>query len=177
MGSWFSYVVPGVERPSLHLPWAVQNKKHALEVECDSVLNSQSQAYIRSTFYYFMIWSSTKQWEILLAVISKSCLRWYNLYWEVLKLRKSVTNHWVHGSPGFVSRSGRVWENPALWKSCGTLHVWGSSYGSCLYQKLRPFWEVKLAGISSILATKMSVAIATIAEFLKRFLGVVLIYD
>ena len=35
---------------------------------------------------------------------------------------------------------------------------------------------MKLAGISSILTTKMSVAIATIAEFLKPFLGVVLMY-
>ena len=128
MGSLFSYVVPGVERPSLHLPWAVQNRKYASEVECDSVLNSQSEAYIRSTFYYFMIWSSTKQWEILLVVISKSCLRWYNLYWEVLKLRKSVTNHWVHGSPGLVSRIGRVWgeggRRNCTYKRGDTIEAW-----------------------------------------------------
>ena len=79
----------------------------------------------------------------------------------------------LFGGGGGVGGGGCV---GALWKACGTLHVWGSSYGSCLYQKLRPFWEVKLAGISSILTTKMSVAIATIAEFLKPFLGVVLMY-
>ena len=60
-----------------------------------------------------MIWSSTKQWEILLVVISKSGLRWYSSHWGVLKLRKSVTNHWVYGSHGLASRSGEVWRGGA----------------------------------------------------------------
>ena len=52
-----------------------------------------------------------------------------------------------------------------FWKSCGTLHVW-QSYKNCLDQKVGPSWEVRLAGIGLQLVVKVSVAIATIADFL-----------
>ena len=54
----------------------------------------------------------------------------------------------------------------ALWKSCRTLHVW-RSYKNCLDKKLGPSWEVRFAGIALQLATNVSVAIATITDFLE----------
>ena len=38
-------------------------------------------------------WSWSKQWEILLVVISKSCLWWFESYWEGLMLRKLVIKY------------------------------------------------------------------------------------
>ena len=47
-------------------------------------------------FYDFIIWSWSKQWKILLAVISKPCLWWFDSDWQRLKLRQLVSNNWVH---------------------------------------------------------------------------------
>ena len=57
-------------------------------------------------FFYFPIWSWGKEWEILLVVINKFRLWWFDLYREELKLRKLITNNWGHVSPGLVSGSG-----------------------------------------------------------------------
>ena len=48
------------------------------------------------------IWSWSRQWGILLVVISKSCLWWFDSYWSGLKSEKWVANDWVDVSPGLV---------------------------------------------------------------------------
>ena len=57
------------------------------------------QADLRWKTYDFIIWSWSKQWKILLVVISKSCL-WIwivvTAYWGGLKLRKLVINDCVY---------------------------------------------------------------------------------
>ena len=72
----------------------------------------------------------------------------------------------------------KYWEvlfEGGLQKSRGTLHV-RRSYENCLYQKISPSGEVRLAGIWLQLAAKVSVAIATIADFLEPSLQFVLMY-
>ena len=57
------------------------------------------QADQRWKIYGLIIWSWSKQWEILLAVISKSCFWWFWIagsYRGGLKLRKLVINDWVY---------------------------------------------------------------------------------
>ena len=63
------------------------------------------QADLRRKLHDFIIWSWSKQWEILIVVISKSCSWWSELE-EFLKLRKLVINDWVHVLPRLVSRDG-----------------------------------------------------------------------
>ena len=66
--------------------------------------------WFKVKFHDFVIWSWNKQWEILLAVISKSCFWWFDWYWRWLKLRKLVTKDWVHVCPGVVVREWAVVE-------------------------------------------------------------------
>ena len=97
---------PKVERLSLDLSWAVKNVECALRVGCGGGWSSQSQADLSWKIYAFIIWSLSKQWGILLLVISNSCLQWLDSYWEGLKLRKLVTNDWVHVSNRLIWGSG-----------------------------------------------------------------------
>ena len=67
------------------------------------------QADQRWKSYGLIIWSWSKQWEILLAVISKSCLWWFWIAGSCrggLKLRKLVINDWVYVFPRVVLRDG-----------------------------------------------------------------------
>ena len=52
-------------------------------------------------------WSWSKQWEILLVVISKSCLWWFDSYWEGLMLR-TLVNDWIHVSSELVLEDGKM---------------------------------------------------------------------
>ena len=79
-------------------------------------------------FYDFMIRSWSKQWEILLMVISKYCLWQLDSCWRGLKLRKLVTKDRVHMSPERASgEGGRV----------------GDSW-NCIFF----FWESLLGGVN-----------------------------
>ena len=110
------------------------------------------QADLRRKIHDFIIWSWSKQWEILIVVISKSCSWWSELE-EFLKLRNLVINDWFMCFLGWFRELAGGWraiqmtcthlgdfcwkvqiqkiwggegwpsKEEFLYKFCGTLHV------------------------------------------------------
>ena len=58
--------------------------------------------WYKEKFYELIIWGLSKQWEMLLVVLRKSCLWWFEWSLQRLKLRKLVIKDWVHVFPGLM---------------------------------------------------------------------------
>ena len=97
--SRFSCMIPGIERFFLNLLWAVEN---VLWKWGGGVIVLRS--WVRRICYCRITWDITfwlnnlkLEQAVLLVVISKSCLQWFEWYWRGVKLKKVATKYCVHG--------------------------------------------------------------------------------
>ena len=105
---WVQEFLKGTQgrKHSLKIFRELLEERMCFEKACECVWNLKLQTDLKWFFFDFLNRSLRKQWEILLVVISKCCLWWFDSYWGGLKLKKLVNNDWVHVTPGLVLGSG-----------------------------------------------------------------------